>query len=98
MKLYKFSEQSIEYARALNTLGFDVVHVIDQSVTTGLGDLCPARKVVAETVGRKCELPSGWFLEIPDNTAMAITYIIHSEELNNILIREPFNMDFGKDY
>lgn len=97
MKMYKFSEASVEYAKALNVLGFDVVHVIKPQVVSGIGGLSPIRRVLAETCGRKCELPTGWFIEIPDNEMMSVKYIIHSEEINYVLGMTPFNMEFDED-
>lgn len=91
MKLYKFSEESVEYAKALDVLDFDIVHVIKPCTLPGVGGLIAKRQVFGESNGRKCELPELSFPEIEDNEMVAVSYIIHHDIINETLEKSPFN-------
>ena len=96
MKLYEFSEESVERAEALRTLKFDVVQVTGPQMPAGIGGLMTKKKVVAKDVYRVCELPEDWFPEIEEGQSVSVSYIIHHEKINAVLKSPPFNMTRGE--
>lgn len=92
MKLYEFSEESVKYALALETLGFDVVEVTGPQHIPGVGGIVSKMKVVAKGVYRICELPDNSFSEIEVGQSVSVLYIIHHEEINRILKSPPFSV------